>query len=135
MKAEERDYVRYHLDQAHQSMADAHPLLDHGSLHAAVNRLYYACFYAASALLFTEGLHARKHAGVSALLHRHWVNKGLLPKELGRFYWLLFRARQEADYGEKVVFTREEVEHWLGESGAFITRTSEEIENKLNEVS
>lgn len=38
--------------------------LGNGYLHGTVNRLYYACFYAVSALLLTEGFSSSRHSGI-----------------------------------------------------------------------
>ena len=69
MKPEEKAYVGYRLDRARETLAEAKALLDLGLLRGAVNRLYYACFYCVSGLLFTEGMSSAKHSGVQALFH------------------------------------------------------------------
>jgi len=51
---------------------------------ACVNRLYYSCFYAVSALLVRDGLSSLKHAGVRSLFKRHYVRTGKVPMELAR---------------------------------------------------
>jgi uncharacterized protein (UPF0332 family) len=61
---EEKPYVRYRLERASGALAEARMMLDAGHLHATVNRLYYASFYALSALLLTEGMASSKHSGV-----------------------------------------------------------------------
>ena len=40
--------IRYRLDRAYESIEEAKLLLQNGHYHTAVNRLYYACFYAVS---------------------------------------------------------------------------------------
>jgi uncharacterized protein (UPF0332 family) len=44
------------MARARESVEDARLLLDQGRLPAAANRIYYAMFYAATALLITKGL-------------------------------------------------------------------------------
>lgn len=65
---------------------------------AAVNRAYYACFYAASAVLLMEGQRFVKHAGVRSAFHRFLVKTGRVPADLGRQYDALMKARVGADY-------------------------------------
>ena len=55
MKPEEREYTLFRLAQAEEALEDARILLGRARLQGAVNRLYYACFYAVTALLFSEG--------------------------------------------------------------------------------
>ena len=52
MKPETAELVRYRLARAHESLAEARLLLANDHVRTAVNRAYYACFYAVSALLF-----------------------------------------------------------------------------------
>ena len=75
---------------------------------AAVNRAYYACFYAASAVLQSEGRHFVKHTGVRAAVHSELVKPGRLPQEIGMAYDQLLKSRQTADYGALTRVTVEE---------------------------
>jgi uncharacterized protein (UPF0332 family) len=77
----------------------ASELLDKGYYDVAASRAYYAAFYAASALLLSEGLDTSKHSGVIALIHQHFVKSGKLNKEQGRNLNWLFELRSVGDYG------------------------------------
>lgn len=48
--------IGYRLDRAYETMKEANLLAKEGFYNAAVNRLYYACFYASIALLVANGL-------------------------------------------------------------------------------
>ena len=48
--------IHYRLERAQESLDEAHLLADAGRWNACVNRLYYSCFYAVSALLVRDGL-------------------------------------------------------------------------------
>ncbi len=78
MTPEERALVEYRLERAREALDEAKLLFEAGHLHTYVNRLYYACFYAMSALLLTKGLSAGKHAHVRALLHREFIRPGII---------------------------------------------------------
>ena len=45
------DYIAYRLAKATEALRDAKLLAENESWNACVNRLYYACYYAVSALL------------------------------------------------------------------------------------
>ena len=77
----------------------------------AVNRAYYACFYAASAVLIAEGRKFVKHAGTRNAVHEFLVHKGRLPTELGTQYDKLMTARHEADYEATVSWTPQDARH------------------------
>lgn len=43
-----------------------------------MNRLYYACYYAVTALLISNGLNATTHAGVRTMLGLKFIKTGLV---------------------------------------------------------
>lgn len=59
-----------------------------------VNRLYYASFYAVSALLLLHDKSFAKHSGIRSAFHREFVRSGIVSKELGHLYDRLFDSRQ-----------------------------------------
>jgi len=80
------DLVRYRLQRARETLEDARILANSSRWNPCVNRLYYACFYAVSALLIRHGLSSSKHTGVRSLFNRHYVRTGVVPKELAQLY-------------------------------------------------
>lgn len=88
--------------------------------NACANRLYYAAFYAVSALLVRNGYSATKHSGIKALFNRHFVKTGKVSKEKGRLYNRLFDLRQEGDYLDFVSLDSETVEPLVIATADFI---------------
>ena len=113
MTSEEKELVHYRQERAREALEEARLLFDAGHLHTYVNRLYYACFYAVSALLFSQGQSTSKHTQLRALLHKELVKSGQVSVEQGRFFDLLFNNRQKGDYSDLVVFQAEEIAPWL----------------------
>ncbi len=128
MSVSDADFIRYRLARAREALEEAQLLEQAGHHLSAISRLYYACFYAASALLRSEGLSASSHGGVATLLHTHWVVSGRLPRSMGRFYHRMFVRRQQSDYGETPDFGRAEAEAWLPLATEFV----QTIENLLS---
>lgn len=120
MMPEEQALVQYRLERAHEAIDEAKLLFEAGHLHTYVNRLYYACFYAMSALLLTKGMSASKHAYVRALLHREFIRPGIIPLKYGQIFDLLFNNRQKGDYSDLVKFQAEQVKPWLVEAREFV---------------
>lgn len=58
-----RDLVKYRIDRAYETLKEADLLADNGFYNVAVNRLYYACYYATVALLLKHGITVSTHAG------------------------------------------------------------------------
>lgn len=93
--------ARAWLEHARDALANA----EHDALlfpAGAVGRSYYACYYAASAVLLCDGREFIKHTGVRAAVHMELVKRGRLPVEIGQMYDELLRSRQTADYGALV---------------------------------
>lgn len=59
---------RYRMERAHEKLGEIPYLRDRGYFNTAVNRLYYACYYAAVALLTKHHISAGTHAGVKTML-------------------------------------------------------------------
>lgn len=64
--------------------------------------MYYACYYAASALLLKNNIQANTHSGVKMMLGLHFISKGILSKELGKTFNTLFEKRHSNDYDDFV---------------------------------
>jgi uncharacterized protein (UPF0332 family) len=104
-----KNLVLYRITRADEALDDARILANAGRWNACVNRLYYACFYAVSALLVRDGLSSSKHAGVRSLFNKQYVKPGKIPKDLARIYNDLFERRQESDYIDFVSFQESQI--------------------------
>ena len=111
---------KYRQDRAHETLAEIPFLRDQGFYNTATNRLYYACYYAAVALLAKHHITTGTHTGVKMMLGLHFVSKGLITKESGRAFSNLFDCRQRGDYDEFVYSTKEEVDELLPKAQRFI---------------
>lgn len=121
--SEERDtLIRYRLERARETLTEADLMAQTGHWNACVNRLYYACFYAVTALLLKHDFSAVKHTGVRSLLNRHFVRIGVIDKTLGALYRDLFEGRQQGDYYDLVRFEEQQVRPWIAEAQRFVTR-------------
>jgi len=132
VKPEELAYIRHRLVLARETLEDAQLLFDRGHLHSTVNRLYYACFYTAEALLRTEGMISTKHSGVRSLIDVHWSKTGRLPIEMAHFYRKIFEQRQKGDYGLPADFERGTVADWLHNAKSFVGLGTEIVEKVLS---
>lgn len=73
-------------------------MIEGGFYNAAVNRMYYACYYGAVALLALHAIEATTHNGVRTQLSLHFVRTGKLDLEHGATFSLLFDKRHSGDY-------------------------------------
>jgi uncharacterized protein (UPF0332 family) len=92
--------VSYRIQKAFDTLEEAEGISTLGFWNAVANRLYYACYYATSALLIKNSFHAQTHRGVITLLGMHFIKTGKLPENLGKLYSRLFELRQTGDYDD-----------------------------------
>ena len=97
------------MARARATLDDAAVLIERSRWNSALNRLYYAAFYAARALLATQNLDSSRHSGVISLFQEHFVKTGLVRQETARALPRLFEKRQTTDYGDYAEATRDEI--------------------------
>jgi uncharacterized protein (UPF0332 family) len=73
------------MTNAIKTIAEVEVLVQNRLWNIAVNRLYYACFYAVSALLINSDVSTRTHAGAIKMLGLHFINKSIISVEAGSF--------------------------------------------------
>jgi uncharacterized protein (UPF0332 family) len=112
--------IKYRIERAEETYNEALLMRTGGHWNACANRLYYACFYAVSALLVKYGLSSSKHSGIKSLFNQYIIKKKILDKNKGKLYNQLFEARQEGDYVDFVSFDRDLVEPWVPKVKEFI---------------
>ena len=112
--------VNYRLSSARNALGEVLSLSRDQYFNAAMSRMYYACFHAASALLIHAGIEAHTHTGVRQMLGKEFVQTGILPRELSKFYTNLFSKRQSIDYEDFFDYTAEDVEVLYPQAVAFI---------------
>lgn len=121
--------VSYRLERAYKSLEEALYLSEGGYYNAAVNRLYYACYYAAVALLLKNGISAQTHSGVKTMLGLHFVSKGKLPISTSNIFATLFEKRHSGDYDDFIYCDQKMVDTLYPEAKTFIEQVKELIEN------
>jgi len=114
------DIISYRINRTRETLEDAQILAESKRWNACVNRLYYACFYAVSALLIQNDLSSSKHTGVRSLFNLHFVKTGKVPKDIARIYNDLFERRQESDYLDFISFQESQVLLWISQAEIFI---------------
>jgi uncharacterized protein (UPF0332 family) len=111
--------VRAEWDRATQALRDAR--LSHEaevSKATVVNRLYYACFHAAQAVLYARGFRPSSHGAVGTLLGRELVQAGELDRKHGRVLNDMETYRRRVDYGSGEV--ERATEELVDDTAAFL---------------
>lgn len=124
---ENSELVAYKLTRAKNTLKEAELLIDNKMWNAAVNRIYYACFYAVSGLLISKDIMAKKHSGVIQMFGLHFINTGIINKETGKFYSIVFDMRQSGDYNDYFNFEEAEVTCLFEPAKSFILEIEQAI--------
>ena len=103
------DYINYRLIKAKETIEEVDILIKNKLWNTAVNRMYYASFYAVGALLIKYGLSARRHAGTRYLFGQHFVKTRLINRNLAKHYTDLFEKRNKGDYNDFYDYDEETV--------------------------
>jgi uncharacterized protein (UPF0332 family) len=115
------DLIKYRKERAFETYEEALILSDNDKWNACVNRLYYACFYALTALLIKHGHSSAKHTGIRSLFNKHFVKNEVIHKDIALIYNLLFERRQEGDYKDFVKFNKVDVLPWITDTKKFLS--------------
>jgi uncharacterized protein (UPF0332 family) len=93
---ERRELVKYRIIKARDTFNEVNLHIENKLWNTAVNRLYYACFYAVIAVL--------------------------VDKESGKFYNDIFDLRQTGDYDDYIDFRKEDVLDLIGPANELISK-------------
>lgn len=133
MKPELEKLARHRLSRARDAFAEGEQLLAASGLMGAVNRLYYAGFYAARALLAVRGVDSSRHSGVISLFQKHFVKTGLINVDKARALSRSFEKRQKSDYGDFSTVTVKEARAIRDEVKPFIEECARLLERLMTE--
>jgi uncharacterized protein (UPF0332 family) len=122
-----RQEVHLYVERAWEMLDVAGLNLSEGYPDSAVNRAYYAIFYAANALLVTEGLGRSKHSGVIAAFRQHFVKPGIIEIEYSRIYGRVMDDRHASDYEIEIPVEAKVAERDLAEARLFVERTERHL--------
>lgn len=123
LSTEEIDAIIFYRKQrSYATLQEADDAIKNKHWNLAIQRLYYAVYYMASALLVKNKISAQSHNGVVGQIGLHFVTTGKLSRENGRLYSRLLQSRITGDYNDFFDFTEEE-------ACAFVQPTKELIKS------
>jgi len=127
-----RDLALYRLEKAKSDLNASKKTLELEMYDTAANRSYYAIFHAARAVLALNGEDYKKHSGVISNFQKNYIKTGVLEKNLSNIIKLAFDIRNECDYEDFYIISRDDVIRQVAEAGIFLSHIEEYLEKELN---
>ena len=117
-----RQEIRLYIERAWEMLDVARLNQSEGYPDSAINRAYYAIFYAANALLVTEGLGRSKHSGVISSFRERFVKPGIIETEYSRIYGRVMDDRHTSDYEVELPVEAQVAEKDMADARLFVER-------------
>lgn len=73
---ERSEYIAYRIQNAKDTIGELETHIQNKYWNTAGNRMYYACFYAVSALLMKYEIYASTHSGTIQMFGKHFIVNG-----------------------------------------------------------
>ena len=121
------DYSHYRLHRAKETLYEVEKHIENKFWNTAINRMYYACFYALGALLIKHGVETSSHSGIRQKFGQMFVKTGLVERPLAKHFTELFEKRHKGDYNDFFDYDEETVLRLFPMSKKFIERIEELI--------
>jgi len=112
--------IKHNLQKADDSIIQAGALLNIQQHFGAVNRAYYAIFYAALAILLTKDLGSSKHSGVLSLFDREFVKTNEVDRRWSKVFHDAFGQRATADYAKLAEVTVQQAAKTIQNAEEFV---------------
>ena len=105
--------AKYRYECCEEAIVDAQLMYDNGRYKNALNRAYYAIFYAIRAVNAIADFDSSKHSGVIAFFNQNYVKTGIFPKEASKIIKLASENRERADYLDFFVASKKDAEEQI----------------------
>ena len=130
MEEKRKKIIVAYLTRSHEEVDTARLLFANGKYKVALTRAYYAVFYAASAVLLSEGIKRSKHSGVQSAFRQSFIKLGVIEAEYSDIYGAARDARELSDYELWFMPAEEFTETVIADAEKFVAR----MERYLREV-
>lgn len=127
-----KDIVSYRIERAFTALKQAKLNHEMNCLEVTANRLYYAAYYAVSALLIANRIPAHSHEGNVTQFGLHFVKTGKVDREDGKLLSHLLTMRLKGDYSDRFGLTDADVLPYIEPTEFFIKKISELACNALS---
>lgn len=115
----------YRITKSQSDLNAAKILLKNKLYSQAINRSYYSIFHAVRALLAFDKYDSKKHSGIISYFNENYIKTGLIEKEYSVMLMSAERIRNESDYDDMFIATKEQAEQQIEKAEKFSIRIKE----------
>lgn len=131
MDDELKELIAYRYRRAAETLEVAKDLFAGGKYRDANNRCYYAVFYALKAVYALKGQDFKKHKTLLANFNKEYVATEIFPKEIGRKISLLALIREQSDYNDFYIASKQESQQQVEIAEEVIQLVKEYLERRM----
>ena len=126
--------VNIRLDKAKECLRDAEMTLSIGLYATAANRSYYCILHSMRAALIAVDFSSRKHSGIIAEFRQRYIKNEIFPKEFSDIIKNAFSIRNDSDYEDFYIISKEEVAQQVENAKVFLASIEEYLKTLIYEV-
>lgn len=127
-----RDLTKYRLERSAEFLEESKMLLENGSFKGSINRSYYAIFTSVRALLAEKEVDFKKHSAIISYFRREYIRLERFDKKYSDYIGDAFRFRNNSDYADFFIVSREEAETQYNNAAEFYEAVKKYLENLEN---
>ena len=113
---------KHRLKRAKDDLEASKLLFKNKKLTQSINRSYYSIFHATRSLLAMEKFDSKKHTGIIAHFNKNFIKPGKIEKEYSKILMDAQDFRNDSDYDDFFVVSRDEAEKQINNATKFIDR-------------
>lgn len=112
-----KQLAKYRLEKAEEELKIARKLLEENFYAKSLNSSYYSMFHSTRALLAFEKVDSKKHSGLINFFNNLFISTDKIPKVYFTYLSTAFNIRQQSDYKDFFVATKEDAEKQIINTG------------------
>ena len=110
---------KYRIEKSKEDLEASKVAFEHNQLKNSLNRSYYSVFHAMRAVHALDGFDSKKHSGVIAYFTQNYLKTEVLERSLYLIIDKLSKMRNQSDYDDFYIVSREETEKQLKNAEIF----------------
>ena len=118
----------HRFEQALSCLKQAKLLITADEYKGAANRSYYAVFHAIRSVLALEGRDFGKHTAVMGHFRKEYIKTKIFDEKLSDILALLFKVRNDSDYDDFYIISKEDVTIQLESAEYFLNEIRQYLE-------